>query len=450
MLFRSLESDRSLQDSLYQLSDEVFQIKPDGSTSSGLKSLITSEIDRILLEENLKETVFTKIYPNDLADWLEVLQKEKVSTELLKYLTIQFVKQLENDNLDYNALQAGRCKEIIKEIWQEIKQGEAGSNHQSQMRYPNSDYDNDIPTNNDYYKKRIAVLEFAVDYLKLIVNKRYLEDISQPDSAKDWLKVYRGKLADLEYLLQRVAILSEEIDIREQIPYSLKSKKIERLIKQYNNRFSDFYESSQFLMTERSNTDQGMEDLRYLINEKYPEILADMKADKGICLMLDGMRWDLWKLIREQIIDLLPFRKIKEDSLFALEPTNTERQLTTLKESNFSGEIFEAENVDPAKCLNNKGEGVDLIKFSYIDDKVHSSKEHYDNFIREVLFQTENRLIPFLEKIPQSTPVLIFADHGFRINSQFREENKYESPRYLHGGNTPAEVIVPWSLLYRI
>jgi hypothetical protein len=111
---------------------------------------------------------------------------------------------------------------------------------------------------------------------------------------------------------------------------------------------------------------------------------------------------------------------------------------------------MDAKGVTPEEYLDNRGQGIDLIKFSYIDDKVHTSKEDYDSFMSEVLFQTENRLIPFLEQVPQSVPVLIFADHGFRINSQFRKENKYESPRYLHGGNTPAEVIVPWSLLYRI
>ena len=53
------------------------------------------------------------------------------------------------------------------------------------------------------------------------------------------------------------------------------------------------------------------------------------------------------------------------------------------------------------------------------------------------------------EKIESKSGILIFSDHGYTINHNFKKQDKYEEPRYLHGGKSFHEIIVPWAFLYK-
>jgi len=87
------------------------------------------------------------------------------------------------------------------------------------------------------------------------------------------------------------------------------------------------------------------------------------------------------------------------------------------------------------------------LKFDFIDEKIHSSREGLLTLSEEVILQGKKKLWPVLDNLPVDSLVLIAADHGFRINFHFSKGNKWEEPRYLHGGATFFEVLAPWCLL---
>jgi len=55
-----------------------------------------------------------------------------------------------------------------------------------------------------------------------------------------------------------------------------------------------------------------------------------------------------------------------------------------------------------------------------------------------------------LRKFAPRTLLIIFSDHGFVENPAFTPTDKYETPRYVHGKDSPFEVIVPWAWIMRM
>ncbi|MFW6266592.1 MAG: DUF6079 family protein [Halanaerobiales bacterium] len=426
--FKKIINEESSYNSCKELARRIF------IEGNDLSPIIRKRIDEYLKEDNLEQSLIAKINLSEAAEWLQIMQKEMISDRFIKYLLIKFISYLEN-NFEAVKISADTEK-IIKKINKKIDD-------------INGKIEEDSP-NKEIWQVKRQVLDLAVKYFQLNFNLNMAENAESLDSAGDWKEFYRERISNLEYYISSIKNTAGKLNMDSEIPLSIKERKVQKIIIEYDKMFSGFYESSQFMVAERAGDEEGIYDLGNLINEKFKYMKRSMRAENGICLLMDGMRWDLWRLISHRIIEHLPLRRIKEGSLFALEPTNTERQLEVLRDSEFSGEIITADDVDPERYIdNNQGENCDIIKFSYIDDKVHSSREDYHSFIEEVIFQTENRLMSFLDKLPSGVIILLFADHGFCLNYNFNRVEKYESPRYLHGGKSMAEVIVPWSLLYK-
>jgi hypothetical protein len=55
-----------------------------------------------------------------------------------------------------------------------------------------------------------------------------------------------------------------------------------------------------------------------------------------------------------------------------------------------------------------------------------------------------------LNNMLPGTRMIVFADHGFRQDPQFAIYDKYSRSRYVHGGCSPFEVIVPMVVLEKI
>ena len=52
--------------------------------------------------------------------------------------------------------------------------------------------------------------------------------------------------------------------------------------------------------------------------------------------------------------------------------------------------------------------------------------------------------------VPYSLLLILFSDHGFVENKAFSRTDKYEAPRYMHGKDSPFEVIIPWAWVMRL
>lgn len=55
-----------------------------------------------------------------------------------------------------------------------------------------------------------------------------------------------------------------------------------------------------------------------------------------------------------------------------------------------------------------------------------------------------------LSDLPSRTLLILFSDHGFVENKAFSRTDKHEAPRYIHGKDSPFEVIVPLAWVIRI
>jgi len=222
----------------------------------------------------------------------------------------------------------------------------------------------------------------------------------------------------------------------------------------------------QFTVHCRQETPTGRQTLAGLLRQ-FPAWVKKKKYSGGAYFfILDGARVDIWELLMEKIFSEMKLRFLKEGFTWALLPTVTENQLQPLKETGLLGHIVNVnENiisellVEPASLLqavNNRPQfqspgqqpaAIRALKFDFVDDKVHTSRENLLTLSEEIAMQGKKKLWPVLDNLPGDSLVLIAADHGFCTNFHYTKLKKWEEPRYLHGGPTFFEILAPWGLL---
>jgi hypothetical protein len=176
---------------------------------------------------------------------------------------------------------------------------------------------------------------------------------------------------------------------------------------------------------------------RPLMIEDLPALsVSKTKSQQGvetIFVLMDGMRWDLWEYIKENLIGPMAhqLRIIDEGALWAHLPSTTPRQMELL----------------------DRGMGktdVKIWKIGGIDERVHTERGSLEYLFRNILQFLQLDLAPRLRELPSGTSLLFFTDHGFIENPHFEKSDKYRTSRYTHGEDSPFEIIVPWSIIKRI
>ena len=84
------------------------------------------------------------------------------------------------------------------------------------------------------------------------------------------------------------------------------------------------------------------------------------------------------------------------------------------------------------------------------DERAHTEKGTLEHLFRNVLQYLELDLAPRLRELPPHTLLIFFSDHGFIENPRCAKADKYRTPRYTHGEDSPFEVIVPWAMATKI
>ncbi len=438
-----LEEESSLTQALKELTEEAFIIHGDRRRTQYaleesereekdkvfLPAAVKDYVERLIREENLGSFLLQKLSADTPDEWLDVLKSERISLEFSKLVARQLIQKLEGGA---SQKQVQYCRRSLKDIRERKDSGQKSS------RQPEGKED---------------ILNLVESFMELSLALRHPTG-EEPENAAEWKELYREHLGGLEYHLFRALRLAKDLELASLLPVFVKQDDVERHLRKFTNRFDNFYKTRNFIRGEneaKSSDKARFYDLRHLINVRFPRLLKKMRLQGSLCLLMDGMRLDIWRLIKERLKEKFSCRILEEGQLFALNPASTERQLEALRESSFSGEIYKAGDFNWSEVQGDElrdPKKPRVIRFSYIDDRVHTSKDEYPDFIDEIMFQTENRLFPFLKNVPSEHPLLFFADHGFSINHDFKEEEKYETPRYLHGSGSLNEVIVPWSLVY--
>lgn len=181
-------------------------------------------------------------------------------------------------------------------------------------------------------------------------------------------------------------------------------------------------------------------------------------------IILDGARLDIWNQLMENLLDTRKrhFQVLREGLQWALLPTVTEAQLQPLKDSGMLGHILNMDEeltrelssdpqsffyaVDNRECLEGEHKPFKALKFNFIDEKIHSSREPLPGLFEELLMHGRKKLIPLLDYMPRESLLLLVSDHGFKTN-HYHDRNNKEDPLYLHGEATFFEVLAPWALL---
>ncbi len=257
-----------------------------------------------------------------------------------------------------------------------------------------------------------------------------------PEKFSRWESLFVSNLAPLPALIERLGETLARSGTRP--PHFLREeeKTLGTRVAQVVEDLRGFYRKS-LLVWERGEGPRPtmIEDIPTLVSRKR------QVPDHGQrqYLLMDGMRWDLWETIKTDFFGKMPnlFRLVREGAIWAHQPTNTSSQLPRLEEA-FLAAGGDMEEQHP------------LWKLSGIDEKIHSEKGPLAHLFGNVVNYLEIDWLHRLRRLPARTLLILFSDHGFVENPAFDPSAKYESARYIHGKDSPFEVIVPWAWVMRI
>jgi len=269
------------------------------------------------------------------------------------------------------------------------------------------------------------------------VQKLKRRESSPPQDFQKWESLYIQHLSPLSFLLATFPFRAERMEISLPFPVRERLARAEDLCHSLSRRFSEFYRKALPLWeAEEGKRPKMLEDLpsqtfwKGSIQEGAPEVF----------ILLDGMRWDMWEYMRENFLGPLAnqFRIIHEGALWAHLPSSTLRQMEIL------------EKAFQKTFIEEKQREWKIWKIAGIDERVHTERGTLEHLFRNVLQFLQLDLAPRLRELPSRTSLLLFSDHGFIENPHFDRSDKYRTSRYIHGEDSPFEVIVPWASLIKI
>lgn len=282
---------------------------------------------------------------------------------------------------------------------------------------------------------------------------RDMERLAQtpPGDDKGWEKLYR-LLAPFELLVSRL----KEIQARTLVP--------EVIVKRWRRRYASLLDP--LLETFASYCVQAAPTRRQTLPGLFRQFsgwTSKEGSGKGAYLvLLDGARLDLWNFLLEGMLEGHRLELLRDGLLWAVQPTVTAAQLQPLKEEGLLGHILNMDEgliselisdpftflhaVDNERMHLQQGTLLRAMKFDFVDEKIHASRDALPVLLEEVLLQNRKKLRPLLDCLPTGSLLLLAADHGFKTNLYFNKANKDEL-LYLHGGSSFFETLAPWALL---
>ncbi|MDN5346443.1 MAG: hypothetical protein PWP65_7 [Clostridia bacterium] len=331
--------------------------------------------------------------------WIEILRREEVFTFILERGTIYLGQELAH---------AGGYD--LKEAIAELKAGEEEGAFLARQAY-------------------LSACRTFADLLKRLNDLEAALNCKHLDTPQAWEELYRDDLGLLEHIYARAVAQITALGLAAKFPLELNGVRMRRLLMTCRRQFEDFY---------RRVPEKDLKERRLdVLFDRVASLYRRQNAAAVKFILLDGMRWDIWELVKRELRKSeLKLKVMEEGFCWAVLPTVTETQLELLGER-----LAKVVNCDEEGGLFDLDDC--LLKFNFIDAEVHRSSDDYLAFTEEIILKVQRRLLPFLEALPSGSLVVLFADHGFAINYNYRHK---EEPRYLHGGCSLQEVLVPWAI----
>ncbi len=383
--------------------ESVTSLIADIVSREELLSGLREKVDDILQKRNLLGEVLDMMDLDSLERTARVLAREEISALILQETLVQLVKKAPEET------RYDKVREILP-----------GSGNEDRFR--------------------TDIFNMARFYLDIEAGLQALKINEGPLDIEEWTRIFSGPASKLERNYFQVEKLAGETGTRERVPLDLKFRDVNKTLAAANKTFQNTYRN---LNWEAFPETGEVSDICSLVLKRYPRLCQKVKSDNTFLLLLDGARWDLWEEIWKEVKKHVTLRTIDQGSLIARKPTNTETQMEALRQGGFSGEVVSPQWINPENLKPG-----DIIKFDFIDEKLHTEKRDLNYLFSDLIFQTRKSLVPFLNELPSYSLLLVFSDHGFSVNYDFSKANKYQEERYYHGQITLTEAIVPWGCFY--
>jgi len=295
----------------------------------------------------------------------------------------------------------------------------------------------------DKLRKEIQDLQVMKQFLDLN-QKLQLDVTDDPQSPRDWENIYKQNIAIFPYLEAQAKKILQTHGLT-QYSASLMSEKTQKSINELNTRFEQFYAPSHQSIGLK--LADFLKKKRTTLQKKYPD-------SRITYVLLDGMRYDLWTLVVQEIFQAegtltKPFENL---ILWATIPTTTAQQLKSVDIEHAMSFVTITNEEYAHQKLKEEIEfgGGTLCKINVIDSKIHTSHDPLPVLYQEILYQLNHQLVPIIRSLRTNDILAIFSDHGFIENPDFNESDVYQQPRYNHGGSSLFEVLVPAALFYKM
>ena len=290
-----------------------------------------------------------------------------------------------------------------------------------------------------FIKKQTEMVEALKDYDTIRQKLQALRrrETKPPQDFQKWESLYLQHLSPLSFLLATFPARVERREVALPSPARERLAQGGRLCLLLSRSFSDFYRQALPLWeTEEGKRPKMVEDLP---SQSFRKGSISEGAER-IFVLMDGMRWDLWEYLKKNFFAPMAnqFQILHEGALWAHLPSSTPRQM----------EFFD-QALENAKARDRKSE-TKLWRIGGIDERVHTEKGTIEHLFRNVLQFLQLEFAPRLRELPSRTLLLLFSDHGFIENPHFEKSDKYRTSRYIHGEDSPFEIIVPWAAVTRI
>ncbi len=195
--------------------------------------------------------------------------------------------------------------------------------------------------------------------------------------------------------------------------------------------------------------------------------------DRVAVLLVDAMRADLWRRVRDALAAALPGRARRESWAVVPAPTRTTEAVAALYlgrpvpagsgpaspgDLGDLGVPFSHLGVESTAVVGADREGsagavrdlwsagprLSVAVAAGVDEKLHRSSIELAGLLDEAAAALERRLLPTLAALPAEVPLVVLADHGFRENASWGHG---PGSRYAHGGVSLEECVVPVTVL---
>jgi hypothetical protein len=164
---------------------------------------------------------------------------------------------------------------------------------------------------------------------------------------------------------------------------------------------------------------------------------------QGLVLIFDGLRYDLWLMLREALIN--EGMKLSEGPLIIDAPTSTlnfRKAMSLEDEGHFNGRSYvlvkwaeKASGKRELRKVMKLQKDIKFLHFNFIDSKVHGSTLDLYPLFLSVKSEFISGIIPLLKEM---NSFYIISDHGFTDTKKFKD-------RYAHGGGSAWETVIPFA-----